>query len=199
MLEEQKLKAEQLYIKYWPLMCHVAMEILQNSADAEDVVQQAFLYLMLHMDKLGDIDSPSTKAYVSLTAKHRAIDLYRSRRRYEPADVSGMRTSAGSSRAARCSRGYLPTPVTEQGYAAAPLLGGLYHRRNRRNAPHEERRRTESHLEGKKEALRKIGGELTRKKRNFLHNNGGNYFMEAVILNDPQAKGGKPAFAATLL
>ena len=93
MLEEQKSKAEQLYIKYWHLMCHVAMEILQNSADAEDAVQQAFLYLMLHMDKLGDIDSPATKAYVALTAKHRAIDLYRSRRHCEPADISGMRTA----------------------------------------------------------------------------------------------------------
>ena len=93
MLEEQKLKAEQLYIKYWHLMCHVAMEILQNSAEAEDAVQQAFLYLMLHMDKLGDIDSPATRAYVTLTAKHRAIDPYRSRRRYEPADISGMRTT----------------------------------------------------------------------------------------------------------
>lgn len=92
MLEEQKSKAEQLYIKYWHLMCHVAMEILQNSADAEDAVQQAFLYLILHMDRLGDIDSPATRAYVTLTAKHRAIDLYRSRRRCEPADVSGMRT-----------------------------------------------------------------------------------------------------------
>lgn len=93
MLEEQKSKAEQPYVKYWNLMCHVAMEILQNSADTEDAVQQAFLYLLLHMDKLEDIDSPSTKAYVSLTAKHRAIDLYRSRRRYEPADISGMRTT----------------------------------------------------------------------------------------------------------
>lgn len=93
MLEEQKLKAEQLYIKYWHLMCHVAMEILQNSADAEDAVQQAFLYLMLHMDRLGDIDSPATRAYVTLTAKHRAIDLYRSRRRCEPADVSGMQAA----------------------------------------------------------------------------------------------------------
>lgn len=74
-------------------MCHVAMEILQNSADAEDAVQQAFLYLLLHMDKLEDIGSPSTKAYITLTAKHRAIDLYRSRRRCELVDVGGMRTA----------------------------------------------------------------------------------------------------------
>lgn len=93
MLDEQKLKAEQLYIKYWHLMCRVAMEILQNSADAEDAVQQAFLYLMLHMDRLGDIDFPATRAYVTLTAKHRAIDLYRSRRRCEPADISGMQAA----------------------------------------------------------------------------------------------------------
>lgn len=28
-----------------------------------------------------------------------------------------------------------------------------------------------------------------RKKRNFLHNNGGDYFMEALILNGPKRKG----------
>ena len=78
MLETQKLKAEQLFEKYWHLMCHIAMEILQNPADAEDAAPQALLYLLSHMDKLGDIDSPATKAYVALTAKHRAIDLYRS-------------------------------------------------------------------------------------------------------------------------
>ena len=93
MLEEQKSKAEQLYIKYWHLMCHIAMEILQNPADAEDAAQQALLYLLSHMDKLGDIDSPATKAYVALTAKHRAIDLYRSRPHCEPLDISGMKTA----------------------------------------------------------------------------------------------------------
>ena len=45
------------------------------------------------MDKLGDIDSPSTKAYVALTAKHRAIDLYRSRPHCEPLDVSNMKAA----------------------------------------------------------------------------------------------------------
>ena len=93
MLETQKLKAEQLFEKYWHLMCHIAMEILQNPADAEDAAQQALLYLLPHMDKLGDIDSPSTKAYVALTAKHRAIDLYRSRPHCEPLDISGVKTA----------------------------------------------------------------------------------------------------------
>lgn len=41
------------------------------------------------MDKLGDVDSPSTKAYVALAAKHRAIDLYRNRKHCEPIDASG--------------------------------------------------------------------------------------------------------------
>ena len=93
MLETQKPKAEQLFKKYWHLMCHIAMEILQNPADAEDAAQQALLYLLSHMDKLGDIDSPSTKAYVALTVKHRAIDLYRSRPHCEPLDVSNMKTA----------------------------------------------------------------------------------------------------------
>ena len=89
MLETQKPKAEQLFEKYWHLMCHIAMEILQNPADAEDAAQQALLYLMLHMDKPGDVDSPSAKAYVTLTAKHLAIDLYRNRKHCEPMDASG--------------------------------------------------------------------------------------------------------------
>ena len=93
MLETQKPKAEQLFKKYWHLMCHIAMEILQNPADAEDAALQALLYLLSHMDKLGDIDSPSTKAYVALTAKHRAIDLYRSRPHCEPLDVSNMKAA----------------------------------------------------------------------------------------------------------
>lgn len=38
-----------------------------------------------------------------------------------------------------------------------------------------------------------------RKKLNFLHNNGGDYFMEAMMLNCPKAKGEKSAFEATLL
>ncbi len=41
----------------------------------------------------GDIDSPSTKAYITFTTKHRAIDLYRSRKRCEPVGVSSMWTA----------------------------------------------------------------------------------------------------------
>ena len=41
----------------------------------------------------GDIDSPSTKAYITFTTKHRAIDLYRSRKQCEPVGVSSMRTA----------------------------------------------------------------------------------------------------------
>ena len=73
MLEEQKLKAEQLYIKYRHLMCHVAMEILQNSADAEDAVQQAFLYLMLHFWEGYTTDEIAGMLHMKTDAVQKAI------------------------------------------------------------------------------------------------------------------------------
>ena len=53
------------------LLCQQA----DNEADAEDMVQQTFLYLFCNFEKLGDVDSPSTKACIAKVAEHRAIDI----------------------------------------------------------------------------------------------------------------------------
>ena len=58
------------------------MNLLHNEADAEDVVRQTFLYLFCNFEKLGDVDSPSTKAYIAKTAEHRAIDILRGNKRF---------------------------------------------------------------------------------------------------------------------
>ena len=58
------------------------MNLLHNEADAEDVVQQTFLYLFYNFEKLGDVDSPSAKAYIAKTAEHRAIDILRGKKRF---------------------------------------------------------------------------------------------------------------------
>lgn len=83
---EEITKFEEIYEKYWKLAYSIALKVLRNEADAEDVVQQTFLYLFCHLEKVGDVDSPSTKAYIAKTAEHRAIDIIRAKQRFVSLD-----------------------------------------------------------------------------------------------------------------
>ena len=70
-----------LYRRYCGLMLYTANRVLHNDADAEDAVQQAFVYIAEHMHKVGAIESPKTRAYAALIAEHSAIDLLRKRKK----------------------------------------------------------------------------------------------------------------------
>lgn len=83
-----KLKFEQLYEKYCYLMYHVAYKILGNHEDAEDAVQQAFLSIIQHFDKICLVESPKTRSFIVIITERKAIDLlrYRNRRGKEAFD-----------------------------------------------------------------------------------------------------------------
>ena len=70
-----------LYRMYEQAMFRVARAILHDDYFAEDAVQEAFIRLIRARDKLGDISSPKTRAYVMQTAKSCAVDIYRKRAR----------------------------------------------------------------------------------------------------------------------
>lgn len=76
-----KLKFEQLYEKYRYLMYYVAYKILGNHEDAEDAVQQAFLSIIQHFDKINLVESPKTRSFVVIITERKAIDLLRHRNR----------------------------------------------------------------------------------------------------------------------
>lgn len=61
-------------------MEYVAFSVLQNRQDAEDAVQNAFLALSGHVDTLCKMEDFRLYYYVTETAKHKAIDLLRSRK-----------------------------------------------------------------------------------------------------------------------
>lgn len=61
-------------------MYHLAYQITGDPEDAEDAVQQAFLYILEHPKKIGAVVSNSTRTFVSIIAEHKAIDLVRKRR-----------------------------------------------------------------------------------------------------------------------
>lgn len=79
--EEDKDKFEQIYLRYRGLMFHVAMQILQQEQDAEDVVHQAFLAVLKHLKKISRVECPKTRAFVVIIVERKAIDRLRERNR----------------------------------------------------------------------------------------------------------------------
>lgn len=78
--ENDREKFEQLYYKYRNLMYYVAHEVTKNQHDAEDAVQQAFLYIIENLEKVDSVSSSRTRSFVSIIAEHKAVDIVRKRR-----------------------------------------------------------------------------------------------------------------------
>lgn len=68
-----------LYTAYRGLMFHAANQILNHPQDAEDAVQQAFLALA---GRSLPEPGPGAKVLSVTVVRHKAIDLYRARRRH---------------------------------------------------------------------------------------------------------------------
>ena len=74
---DDKAKFERIYNRYRNLMYHVAYKVLGNHHDAEDAVHQAFVAIIRHLEKIGDIDCPETRSFIVLITERKAIDLIR--------------------------------------------------------------------------------------------------------------------------
>lgn len=78
--EEEKSKFVEVYEKYQYFMWYVANEILQDKHLSEDAVQEAFLALTRHLDKIEEVKSTKTKNFVATIVKSKAIDLIRKKK-----------------------------------------------------------------------------------------------------------------------
>ena len=77
---EQK-QFESIYAGYRPQMLAVAYRILEDSADAEDAVQNALLGIAKHISKVPSGDEKVLRAYVLTAAKNAALKiLYRNKK-----------------------------------------------------------------------------------------------------------------------
>lgn len=105
--EEEKTKFEHLYLTYRALMFSVARKILPETADAEDAVHQAFLYLIENLHKIHTLDCPETKAYVAIITENKAIDILRSRKHFYPGAfdeaITGVEIALPESGALSCA------------------------------------------------------------------------------------------------
>lgn len=68
---------EQLYSIYEHKMYGIAYSILNNSGQAEDAVQDAFIKLIPHLGHISEVSSMETKRLITYTIKNIAIDKYR--------------------------------------------------------------------------------------------------------------------------
>lgn len=86
-LEEDKIKFEKIYEKYKQIMFYVANKILKDEHLAEDAVHNAFLRIIKNIDKIDEVDSPRTKAFIVIIVERIAIDFYRKRKREKVSDI----------------------------------------------------------------------------------------------------------------
>ena len=68
---------EELYLRYHHLMYAQALRVLNNSHAAEDAVSDAIEALIKKISLLRNMDCNKQKAYVVITVRHMAINIYR--------------------------------------------------------------------------------------------------------------------------
>ena len=75
--EKNKEKLRLLYGKYKNRMYITACKVLGDPQRAEDAVHDAFIAVSKHLDKIDDIDSVKTGAYMVKAARSRALNILR--------------------------------------------------------------------------------------------------------------------------
>ncbi len=75
--EEEKDKFVRVYESYRYMMWYSANEILKDKDLAEDAVQEAFLALTRHLDKVDEDNTGRTKKFLRTIVKINAIDIIR--------------------------------------------------------------------------------------------------------------------------
>lgn len=78
--EEEKDKFVRIYEGYRYMMWYSANEILRDKELAEDAVQEAFLALTRHLDKVDESNVMRTKKFLRTIVKSKAIDMIRKRK-----------------------------------------------------------------------------------------------------------------------
>ena len=78
--DQDKDKFVMIYKTYTDTMVKIADNILQNHAQAEDAVHEAFLYILKILKRIEDPLSPQTKVLVEKCVIHKSMEMCRSRR-----------------------------------------------------------------------------------------------------------------------
>lgn len=83
--ETDDLMISNLFAEHRQMMFKIAMGILHNKSDAEDVVQEAFLWTINNLDKISQIPCNRRGRYFANITEHLSLNLI-NRRRAHPTD-----------------------------------------------------------------------------------------------------------------
>ena len=81
---EEKIRFEQIYLKYRGLMYHVADSILHDRQEAEDAVHNAFLRVIKKFSRFQKIPVKDLAPLVTVIARNEAISLLRKKKDVVP-------------------------------------------------------------------------------------------------------------------
>ena len=77
---EEKVRFEQIYLKYRGLMYRVADSILHNRQDAEDAVHNAFLKIIKKFSRFQNTPAQDLAPQIVVIARNEGISLLRKRK-----------------------------------------------------------------------------------------------------------------------
>lgn len=80
---------DELFTEYRQMMFRIAFGILHNKADAEDVVQDAFLWIVNNLSKVSQIPCCKRAVYFANIIKHLSINLVNQQKRHPLEDIEG--------------------------------------------------------------------------------------------------------------
>ena len=75
--EYEREQFSELYHKYSDLLYKIAYDKLKNTHDAEECVQETFLYIAKNFYNIEDVNSSKTKYFLSTIVSCIAIDRFR--------------------------------------------------------------------------------------------------------------------------
>ncbi len=93
----QTLRA--LYTAYERRLYYIALKLLGSREDAEDALHDTFLKISQNLEKIDDVDSNKTYAYIVTILKNTCLDALRrrARRRTEDLDAAECEADGGAS------------------------------------------------------------------------------------------------------
>lgn len=92
--QNEKNKFIKLYDTYSDLLYWIALKKTSCIEDVEECVQETFLYVAKHFDKIGEINSKKTKIYLSTIITGFAIDTYNASQKAEFIEFNGDNETA---------------------------------------------------------------------------------------------------------
>ena len=75
--EEDKIKFEAIFNNYKKTMYYIANSILKDEHYSHDAVQNSFLKIIKHIDKIEDVKCNKTKGFIVTIVRNSSIDIYR--------------------------------------------------------------------------------------------------------------------------